>query len=90
MSTYQGGPRPNSRRNLIRPRQLTIGECIAIARYHDGLREEDEKTVPMTWLLDFIDHMQVCTTCGWPVHVHRASEEHKRLVHCCAQHTREF
>jgi hypothetical protein len=84
-----GGPRPNIR-GLVKPRQLTIGECAAIARYGPMIVESETGKVSMPDVLAFIDRIQVCTTCGWPPHIHEWDPAARGSVHCCPQWTRKI
>jgi hypothetical protein len=85
-----GGPRPKSSRNLIKPRQLTIGECAAIAHYGRVLCEEYEGGVPLNELLAFLDRQAVCTTCGWSERLHLAEEDSPDWGITCRHYTRKL
>lgn len=90
MDSSKPGPRPHTTRPTILPRQLTIGECIAIGRYADPLYEGERQARAVHTVLDFIDSLQVCTTCGWPELEHRASRQIRTEIRCCAHWTRKL
>lgn len=69
-------------------RQLTIGECLAISRYGSG--ELDERPMTMGEILDLIDRLEVCTTCGWSVHMHMQAGVEARSIGLCAHYSREL
>jgi hypothetical protein len=51
-------------------RQLTLGECLALARYGEALHALGQTHVELWQVLKMVDSMRVCTTCGWPEHLH--------------------
>lgn len=66
-----GGPRPNSR-GATATRQITIGEAAAIVRYMpEMIAQRGGSAVPLWAVLEYIDALQVCTTCGYPLGEHR-------------------
>lgn len=83
------GPRSDARPTIL-PRQLTIGECAAIARYGPHLVGEQRDRVAVHTILRFIDQLRVCTTCGWTEDVHHADRETRDRLTCCAQWTRQL
>jgi len=80
-----GGPRPQG------SRQLHIGEVIALSRYTFS-SDIDPATgkVRLGDVLAFIDALEVCFTCGWPVHTHEFDAATRRAMHCCAHWEREM
>jgi hypothetical protein len=87
-SEENGAPRA-TRRQRYTHRQLTIGECIAIERYGRHLIEASASSVGLADVLDFIDRIGVCTTCGWPVHIHDDKRFEGIRLGVCAQWTRQ-
>lgn len=79
-----------NRRTAVEGRQLTIGECAAVARYADAFRNPDTGRVDLAELLDFMDRAEVCTTCGWSRAIHEAGSGQHRLSTVCPQHSREL
>jgi len=45
-------------------RQLTLGECIAMAELSQRFDRAALKDVPMAAIMRVVDAMRVCTTCG--------------------------
>lgn len=88
MDGFKGGPRPDSTRPGKTGRQLTIGECIAVARY--GTSEADERSIDLDALLLLIDRLEVCTTCGWSRSMHVAVSHPEHVEGLCAHWTREM
>lgn len=88
MPSMPTGPRPKNSRALIRPRQLTIGECAAIARYAPHHVDGVTGKVSIPEILQLIDRLAVCTTCGWPVHTHDADRATLKALRCCGQYRR--
>ena len=84
-STEPGRSRHPSRPKLIG--QLTLGECIAIARYAPHMMDEDGRHVDSRALMELIEDMNVCTTCGWPERTHAAVGIHAQALGMCAQFT---
>jgi hypothetical protein len=76
-------------RSTVVARQLTIGECAAIARYGAHMIDDKGGTVPVYEILKLIDELEVCTTCGWPWRVHELDVDTRTQLRCCAQHTRK-
>jgi len=76
-------PKPTDR--SIPDRQLTIGECLAIARY--GTNELDERPMTLAQTLDLLDRLEVCTTCGWSVHIHVANPGGNAVLNVCGDYT---
>ena len=72
------------------PRQLTIGECIAMARYAPAVKPPGAHKVDATELLAFCDRLEVCTTCGWSRKLHTQVDGGDRLVNMCAHWTRDL
>jgi hypothetical protein len=68
-------------------RQLTIGECLAITRY--GSNELDERPMTARQVLDLIDRLEVCTTCGWSLHLHATAVHGFAPQGICDHYTRE-
>lgn len=83
------GPSRHSARTAL-DRQLTLGECIAIERYGRHFLDDKGLTPPISRFLEFIDVMEVCTTCGWTRTEHETDLETRSLLSCCAQHSREL
>jgi len=83
-------PVSQPRRNLIRPRQLTIGECAAIARYGPNFIAEPGGKADMWEILRLLDQLQVCEICGWPQEQHRADAVHRFKIRCCPEWTRKL
>lgn len=52
-------------------RQMTLGECIAIAELAARFDRERIADVPLVHLLRVVDAMRVCTTCGQVASHHR-------------------
>jgi hypothetical protein len=78
------GPRPANGRPSAggTNRQLTIGECIAIGRYAEQLHQARGKsTVPAWAVLEYIDALRVCTTCGYPPGEHRVLGDRRTCRH---------
>jgi len=86
MTGHRPAARGHSRIAFIAERQLTIGECIAIARY--GTNELDERTMTLGEIIVLIDRLEVCTTCGWSAPLHRVAADGEQVVGVCPQHTR--
>lgn len=80
-----GGHRPGDEEKPVGGRQLTIGEALAIARYTPAWTDEYGR-IELTELLLFIDRLRVCTTCGWPKHLHTGDANMDRLIGSCPQH----
>jgi hypothetical protein len=72
---------------VVPHRQLTIGECIALARYSEAVAEEGERTVDLERVLLFIDRIRVCTTCGWSENTHRMAAAGEPLTNVCAHYS---
>lgn len=86
----QLGARRRQTTAALADRQLTLGECLAIARYGPSYLEGEPERVRLDALLRTIDAMAVCTTCGWSVHTHQGDALTRRVVHCCAHYTRDL
>jgi ribosomal protein L32 len=78
------------RRDPTGPRQLTIGECIAIGRYGPTIVMEGDRRAHMDAILAFIDRIEVCTTCGWSRELHRVNPGGVRVMHICDHWTRDL
>jgi hypothetical protein len=75
------GPRPNGR-PAPGGRQLTIGECAAIGRYMEQLfAARGKQTVPVWAVLEYLDTLAVCTTCGYVAGEHRVLGDRKTCRH---------
>jgi hypothetical protein len=70
-------------------RQLTLGECIALARYAQAMTDEDPAVVRLGDVLDLIDRLEVCTTCGWSAQLHSAVAGGEAPIGLCTGYTRE-
>jgi|1185.fasta_scaffold83624_2 hypothetical protein len=87
MPEDHGGHAPQTTRATTRTnRQLTLGECIAIARY--GREYADGGRVGLVNILDTIDRLGVCTTCGWSRAMHVAAPGGALEEGICAHWTR--
>jgi hypothetical protein len=85
MSTPKNGRRETTPRHNV-SRQLTIGECIAIGRYVGPLYDARGKlTVPLWAVLEYLDTLQVCTTCGYVQGEHRVLGDRKTCRHFSRQ-----
>jgi len=72
MSNHQG-QRP---RNATAPwlsGQMTVGECLAVARYESAFRDPETGLVNAEELSLFITRQAVCENCGWSWSIHDAS-----------------
>jgi len=85
MPTHHDG-QPSAKRT----RQLTIGECLAVARYGPSCADPDTGAIDYEQLLMFMDGIRVCTTCGWSAALHEGNPKGVSSMHICAQFTREF
>lgn len=65
-----------------------MGECIALARYGPHMEKDATGRVDTKQLLAFIDRLRVCTTCGWPEHIHTQDSDTQRVLHSCAHYRR--
>jgi len=72
--THDAAPDRESNQAQQRPamRQMTLGECIAVAELAHRFEREQLATVPLATIMKVVDAMAVCTTCGQPEHAHRA------------------
>lgn len=71
-------------------RQLTLGECLALARYAPAELDHARGRVSIARALAMIDAMEVCTTCGWSRELHTARPDGWKVIHMCAQFTRDL
>jgi hypothetical protein len=86
MPTHNAGPRPDGARP-VGNRQLTIGECIAMGRYMGQMFDARGKpTVPIWAAMEYLDALQVCTTCGYVAGEHRVLGDRKT----CRHYTRDL
>jgi hypothetical protein len=67
--------------------QLTVGECIAIARYAPHYLDPGSGTTDLNRLMQLLDDLNVCTTCGWPEHTHALDGIDAQALEMCAQFT---
>jgi hypothetical protein len=85
MSNPTHGPRPNGARQshvAVGNRQLTIGECAAIGRYMQPLYDARGHLRVPTWaILEYLDSLAVCMTCGYLPGEHRVLGDRKTCRH---------
>lgn len=75
----------------LKDRQLTLGECIAINRYALALLDDkDSGRLPLAELLEFIDRIKVCTTCGWSRAIHENTLVPHTAMGLCAHYERHL
>ena len=83
-----GAPAPHTRIAWLAERQLTLGECIALARYADTIPDPGQRTVGQ--MLALLDELRVCTTCGWSEQLHTTRGGSDDIVGLCAHFTRDL
>jgi len=71
-------------------RQLTVGEMIGMIRYGPHVASLERGEAHLEAVLEFLDHIEVCTTCGWSRTFHETASVPPGVAHICAHWTREI